>query len=313
IAQFLTSKSAYSLQVLKLNNNGLGAGGKRIAKCLRECHGNAFRDGYEFKLKTFIAGRNRLEDPGAIALAEAFENLGTLEEVVIPQNGIRAAGICALARSFRSNPSLRIINVNDNTCTVEGALALADVLEDLTHLEVLDLGDSLCRDDGIVNICEALQRHFKLQYVDFSGNELSAETGESVVTMWKEVFLAEGQVVKLKMTNNCFGSRFYDIKEMAEGTPIDLGESDDDEGTLSECSDEFVESENDSEDEEEDYDDEEEDLQAGGDRNDEDDGGDLSDLLNSMGDMKFTEPQGREVDDVVSFLNQQLKLDTAQD
>ncbi|VDL87533.1 unnamed protein product, partial [Nippostrongylus brasiliensis] len=151
ISQFLVSKSAYSLKVLKLNNNGLGAGGKIIAKCLIDCHKNASRDGYEFKLKTFVAGRNRLENPGAKALAEAFKILGSLEEVSIPQNGIQAEGICALARSFEFNPSLRVINLNDNTCTAVGATALAEVLGELTELEVLDLGDSLCRDDGVLN------------------------------------------------------------------------------------------------------------------------------------------------------------------
>ncbi|KAK5979825.1 hypothetical protein GCK32_000722 [Trichostrongylus colubriformis] len=312
ISQFLVSESAYSLQVLKLNNNGLGAGGKTIAKCLLECHRNASKDGHEFKLKTFIAGRNRLEDPGAKALAEAFTVLGSLEEVSIPQNGIRAAGICALARSFRSNPSLRVININDNTCTVEGALALSEILDDLTQLEVLDLGDSLCRDDGILSICEALsEHHHKLQFVDFSGNELSAETGETVVDQWKEVFLARGQTVRLKMTNNCFGSQFHDIKEMAGNAPIDLGESDDDEGTLSERSDDYVESEGVDEDEEEDEDEGEgaPDMNGGGDGYA--GGDDLSDLLNSIGGMKFAE--SGDVDDVVSFLNRQLKLNTAQD
>ncbi|KAK6053850.1 leucine Rich repeat-containing domain protein [Cooperia oncophora] len=264
---------------------------KRLQSACLKCHRNASKDGHEFKLKTFIAGRNRLEDPGAKALAEAFTALS--RKSLYRKMVFRAAGICALARSFQSNPSLRVININDNTCTVEGALALAGVLDELTELEVLDLGDSLCRDDGIFSICEALsEHHYKLKFVDFSGNELSAETGEAVIAQWKEVFLAGGQNVQLKMTNNCFGSQFHDIKEMTENTPIDLGESDDDEGTLSECSDEYVESEG-------------EEMDGGG--------GDLSDLLNSMGDMSFTETQGKGVDDVVSFLNQQLKLNTAQD
>ncbi|KJH48197.1 leucine Rich repeat-containing domain protein [Dictyocaulus viviparus] len=153
--EFLMSPSAYSLQVLKLNNNGLGAGGKTIARCLLECHKNALRDSSVFKLKTFIAGRNRLEDPGANALAEAFSVLGSLEEINVAQNGIRGKGICALARSFKSNPSLRVINLNDNTCTAEGAIALSEALCGLTKLKILDLGDSLCRDEGIISISNA--------------------------------------------------------------------------------------------------------------------------------------------------------------
>lgn len=65
-----------------------------------DCHRNATRDKQQFKLKTFIAGRNRLENPGATALAEAFSAIGTLEIIKLPQNGIRPEGIIQLARSF---------------------------------------------------------------------------------------------------------------------------------------------------------------------------------------------------------------------
>jgi len=44
------------------------------------------------QLETFIAGRSRLEDGGAIALAAEFEKMGTLKEVRMPQNGIRPKG-----------------------------------------------------------------------------------------------------------------------------------------------------------------------------------------------------------------------------
>ncbi|VDK36839.1 unnamed protein product [Gongylonema pulchrum] len=74
IEKFLKSPSAYSLEVLKLNNNELGAGGKTIAKTLIQCHRNATKDGRTFRLKKFIAGQNRLKNRGAIALARAFKD-----------------------------------------------------------------------------------------------------------------------------------------------------------------------------------------------------------------------------------------------
>uniref|UniRef100_A0A0K0DI43 RAN GTPase-activating protein 2 n=1 Tax=Angiostrongylus cantonensis TaxID=6313 RepID=A0A0K0DI43_ANGCA len=165
ISQFLASPSAYSLQILKLNNNGLGAGGQTIAQSLLKCHRNALKDGAKFKLKTFIAGRNRLEDLGAKALAEAFSVLGSLEEINIAQNGIREEGICALARCFQLNLSLRVINLSDNTCNIDGALELAEAIHRLRELEVLDLGDSLCRDDGVIGISEIISdsKHRKLK------------------------------------------------------------------------------------------------------------------------------------------------------
>ncbi|VDP39115.1 unnamed protein product, partial [Heligmosomoides polygyrus] len=251
-------QSAYSLQVLKLNNNGLGAGGK--------CHRNASRDGLEFKLKTFVAGRNRLEDPGAKALAEAFEVLRSLEEISIPQNGIRAEGICALASAFKSNPSLRIINVNDNTCTAKGAIALAEVgISILNELEILDIGDSLSRDDGILSICDAItEQHYKLQVTD-SLEQLcvSAPVKSSFCFPYRT-----GKNMKVGMCDPLHSilcvymrSSNSDVKETTDA-----------------------------------------------------DDGDLNDLLNNLGCMKFTESGAKASDDdVVSFLNQQLKLDTILD
>lgn len=49
-----------------------------IAKCLSQCHTKSVAAGRPLKLKTFIAGRNRLEVPGASALATAFA-VGKLE------------------------------------------------------------------------------------------------------------------------------------------------------------------------------------------------------------------------------------------
>lgn len=70
---FLRSPAAYKLKVLKLNNNGLGiAGGKLLAKCLLDCHQSSSAAGTPLQLATFISGRNRLENAGATALAEAF-------------------------------------------------------------------------------------------------------------------------------------------------------------------------------------------------------------------------------------------------
>ncbi|KJH48196.1 leucine Rich repeat-containing domain protein [Dictyocaulus viviparus] len=72
VREFLVSPAAFSLEILKLNNNGLGEGGKVIAECLSECHRLSVKSGRPLKLRTFMAGRNRLEVQGAIAFAAAF-------------------------------------------------------------------------------------------------------------------------------------------------------------------------------------------------------------------------------------------------
>ena len=44
-----------------------------MAESLIACHKKSSSEGKPLALKVFIAGRNRLENPGATALAEAFK------------------------------------------------------------------------------------------------------------------------------------------------------------------------------------------------------------------------------------------------
>lgn len=129
LAALLSSSSCYTLKELRLNNNGLGiSGGKMLAKALLDCHENSLKETKKpFELKVFIAGRNRLENEGATALANVFEKLTSLEEVVMPQNGIYHVGISALANGLSTNKNLKILNLNDNTVGPKGARALAEV------------------------------------------------------------------------------------------------------------------------------------------------------------------------------------------
>lgn len=122
--------STLSLQELKLNNCGLGiGGGTMLAKALTECLDASITNRTPMELKTFIAGRNRLENDGAKALAAFFARVQSLEHVAMPQNGIYKVGIEALAESFKKNPQMRVLNLNDNTIGPDGAEFIADALE----------------------------------------------------------------------------------------------------------------------------------------------------------------------------------------
>ena len=93
---------------LRLNNTGCGVtGGKALAKLLKECYEASARAGAPLALRVFVLGRSRQENDGATALAEVFKMMGSLEEVVIPQNGIYHEGIAALSDAFANNPNLR--------------------------------------------------------------------------------------------------------------------------------------------------------------------------------------------------------------
>ena len=102
-----------------------------------------FSSGKPLGLTTFVLGRSRQENDGAKALAKVFKLMGTLEEVVMPQNGIYHEGIEALSDAFASNPNLRILNMNDNTFTEKGAAHFAKALAKLQKLEVRELDDYL--------------------------------------------------------------------------------------------------------------------------------------------------------------------------
>ena len=64
----------------------IASGLSDLAKLSRE-------NGQKLMLKEFICGRNRLEVPGTQALAAVFEELGTLEIIELPQNGIQPEGM----------------------------------------------------------------------------------------------------------------------------------------------------------------------------------------------------------------------------
>lgn len=89
------------LQELKLNNCGLGiGGGTMLSQALLDCHAASVKAGTPLALKVFIAGRNRLENKGAIALAKVFKAVQTLEVVAMPQNGVSTFSTSNKAYNF---------------------------------------------------------------------------------------------------------------------------------------------------------------------------------------------------------------------
>lgn len=206
LAALLSSRSCYTLQQLRLNNNGLGiSGGKMLSKALLDCHANSLKDTSKpFALKVFIAGRNRLENEGATALAEVFQKLTSLEEVVMPQNGIYHVGISALAKGLSVNQGLRILNLNDNTVGPKGAQALADVLHNFSCLERLNLGDCLLKTRGAVVLAEALGivgNHPSLCELNLSFNEIKTKGAGSIA----DAVADKAQLSSLLLDGNAFG------------------------------------------------------------------------------------------------------------
>ncbi|XP_045443401.1 ran GTPase-activating protein 1 isoform X3 [Pipistrellus kuhlii] len=199
----LKSSACFTLHELKLNNCGMGiGGGKILAAALTECYRKSSAQGKPLALKVFVAGRNRLENDGATALAEAFGVIGTLEEVHMPQNGISHPGITALAQALAINPLLRVINLNDNTFTEKGAAAMAKTLKTLRQVQVINFGDCLVRSKGAVAIADAVREGLpKLKELNLSFCEIKRDAALSVA----EAVADKAELEKLDLNGNALG------------------------------------------------------------------------------------------------------------
>uniref|UniRef100_A0A4W5PQ10 Ran GTPase-activating protein 1 n=1 Tax=Hucho hucho TaxID=62062 RepID=A0A4W5PQ10_9TELE len=216
IEKLLKSTACHTLQELRLNNCGMGiGGGKILAAALTECYKQSSAQGTPLELKVFIAGRNRLENDGATALAQAFQLMGSLEEVHVPQNGINHPGVTALATAMQHNPQLRVLNLNDNTFTKKGAIAMAQALKHLRSVQVINFGDCLVRSEGAIAIAEAVTEGLPiLKELNLSFGEI---TGEAALLVAQSV---EGKATleKLDLNGNCLGEEGCDaLREVMDG------------------------------------------------------------------------------------------------
>lgn len=176
-----------------------------LSEALLDCYEASKMAGTPLQLKVFIAGRNRLENKGAKAIAKVFEAVQTLEMVAMPQNGIYHEGISALSEAFKVNPNMKSLNLNDNTITAKGAESLAEALvfmqklvnanqfHSLTQsncnvflfdsLEEINLGDCLLRTKGAVILGESLHDgHLALERLSLDHNEIGANGGHIIVS-----------------------------------------------------------------------------------------------------------------------------------
>ncbi|XP_072277264.1 ran GTPase-activating protein 1 [Pyxicephalus adspersus] len=212
----LKSATCFTLEELKLNNCGMGVGGGKIlAAALMECHRRSSSLGKPLALKVFVAGRNRLENDGATALADAFRVIGTLEEVHMPQNGINHPGITALAESFKSNPLLKVINLNDNTFTDKGGIAMAEALNTLRQVEHINFGDCLVRSKGALAIASALKEGLhKLKELNLSFCEIKRDAALKLAESVEE----KSELERLDLNGNNFGEEGCElIQEILDG------------------------------------------------------------------------------------------------
>ncbi|ALC47631.1 maker245 [Drosophila busckii] len=231
LEDFLRSPVCYSLQELYLNSCDLGPdGGCMLLKAMLSLHANAKAAGTPLQLRVFVAGRNRLENLGATAVAKIFQTLQTLEEIWMPQNAIDHQGIVELAKGLKLNPQLRILNLYDNTITCEGARAMAEVFEHTAHLRAIHFGDCIIGTGGAYLIAEALTKHLKqLKVLDLSFNQINFDGGFKLV----KAVLNKSHLRLLNLDGNCFGQKgceliIAEMKKAACPAALQPFEEDDD-------------------------------------------------------------------------------------
>ncbi|KAA0706293.1 Ran GTPase-activating protein 1 [Triplophysa tibetana] len=252
IEKLLKSPVCHSLQELHLNNCGMGiGGGKILAAALTVCYKESRDLGSPLELKVFIAGRNRLENDGATALAQAFKLIGSLEEVHMPQNGINHLGVTALATAMEHNPQLRVLNLNDNTFTKKGGIAMAQALQHLRNVQEINFGDCLVRSEGAIAIADTLRDGLPLlKKLNLSFCELTEEAALTVATSVQR----KDHLEKLDLNGNCLGDEGCEnLRKLMDDIKMGhvLGSLSDDEGE--------PEEDDDDDDDDEDHDDGEED------------------------------------------------------
>jgi Ran GTPase-activating protein 1 len=236
---------AISIEHLILTNNGMGPfAGARIGGSLYKL-AKAKEIAGKPSLKTFICGRNRLENGSINYLAVGLRNHKSLEVVKLYQNGIRPAGIAKLlAHGLSTNKDLKVIDLQDNTITTKGAIKLAECLGNWPKLTELNLNDALLKNKGSYALVHALHlgepknnlTTLKLQY-----NELENDSLELLV---KVVESKLPNLLSLELNGNRFEEDseyvdqiieifeergFGEVDEMDDLEEIDSDEEEDDE------------------------------------------------------------------------------------
>lgn len=244
IEKFLNE--AIYVQHLILTNNGMGPfAGARIGKCLYRL--SKLKElNNQPSLKTFICGRNRLENGSSGFLSLGLKSHKDLQVVKLYQNGIRPRGISNLiVNGLKFNKELTILDLQDNTITTKSAKILAENLNNWKNLKELNVNDCLLNPKGSLFLINSLNElvwenfeNLKLQY-----NELDQESLEILADVIKTNL---PNLKLLELNGNRFeeeNSTIEDILEVFEERGF---------GELDELDDlEEVDSEDEEEDEEE--------------------------------------------------------------
>jgi Ran GTPase-activating protein 1 len=163
--------TACPLQVLKLNNTGLGPGGcDRLACALLA----VAADAEPASLISIEVSRSRLET-GSIALSEALGGFYCLCKVNVAQNGINGSAMAAVLRSLKQL-QLESVNSEDNVFNRDAVNVLVGALPHWPELENLNIASVLVGDDHL-ELVQALAGCPKLKTLSVAAKDFSQDSG----------------------------------------------------------------------------------------------------------------------------------------
>lgn len=208
---------AVTLEHLILSNNGMGPfAGARIGKSLFVLRQNK-KKASKGSLKSFICGRNRLENGSIDNLSVGLKHHEDLEVLGLYQNGIRPVGISKLIKfGISENKKLKVLDLQDNTLTLKASLTLAAALDRWPGLIELNLNDCLMKPKGSRAVCKALAEgsfkkgliSLKLQY-----NELEEDSLEDLLNAVENKM---PHLKKLELNGNRFEEECSMLKRLMD-------------------------------------------------------------------------------------------------
>ncbi|RKO92071.1 hypothetical protein BDK51DRAFT_11404, partial [Blyttiomyces helicus] len=192
-----------NIQILRLNNNGLGIeGGRLISEALVAAGDLNKKASTPSSLRVVVAGRNRLESKGAEYLSAAFRaHAETLREVRMPQNSIRPEGVTVLVEALATCSHLDTLDLQDNTFTQPGSEALARSLPSWPGLRVLNVGDCLLSAPGGLAVIQALtEAHTNLERLNLAFGEID-EAGAKIAA---DMLANKSKLESIELNGNAF-------------------------------------------------------------------------------------------------------------
>ncbi|KAJ1567211.1 hypothetical protein HK096_010613, partial [Nowakowskiella sp. JEL0078] len=207
-----------NLQVLRLNNNGLGPeGGCDIANALAGISKlSSTPSPTVSKLHTLIMGRNRLENKAAQILSQSLSHLPSLQHLALPQNGIRPEGIQAIVKALPACQLLETLDLQDNTFTDKGAKALAAGLARSAwkNIKVLNIGDCLLGAAGSADILRAIvdSKLGTIKTLILTFDELD----ENAAGIIPSIIRANSNLERIELNGNAFNPEGSSVKKIKD-------------------------------------------------------------------------------------------------